>query len=116
MEPDVRDPHDRPVARVFSRPSTKLGWVAAAAMAGAVALVILVNATANQGSEEGPGSNGIIFIAMIGCLLGSWVTGLVAVFRKRERSWAVLLPTLLISAAVANELVQGLLLLFGVGE
>ncbi len=116
MQPEIRDPHDRVVSRVFSRPSSKLGWVAVAAMAGAITLVILVNVTATQGTADEPESHGIVFVAMIGCLLASWVTGLVAVFRNRERSWAVLLPTLLLSAAVANEVLQGLLLLFGVGE
>ena len=101
---------------MFNRPSSKFGWVAIAAMAGAITLVILVNVTATQGTADESESHGIVFVAMIACLLASWVAGLVAVFRNGERSWAVLLPTLLISVAVANEVLQGLLLLFGVGD
>jgi hypothetical protein len=116
MQPEVRDPHDRLLSRTFSRPSSKLGWIAAAAMAFAIALVFFVNATATQGGAAGPESHGILFIVMLVCLYASWVTGLVAMFRKRERSWVVLFPTVLISAVVVNELVQGLVLLVGSGE
>lgn len=115
-EPDGPDPQDRVAPRVFGRPSSKLGWVAVAAMAGAITLVIVINATATQGSAEEPEAHGVVFLAMITCLLASWVAGLVAAFRDHERSWAVLVPTLLISAVVVNEALQGLVLLFGGGE
>lgn len=85
-------------------------------MALALALVFFVNATATQGGADGPESHGILFVVMLVCLYASWVTGLVAMFRKRERSWVVLFPTVLISAAVVNELVQGLFVLVSGSE
>lgn len=115
MPAEAQDEHHR-THRVFGRPSSTLGRVAVGALAAAIAFVFVVNATAEQGSADDSGGRGIIFVAMIGCLLASWVTGLVAVFRNHERSWAVLLPTALISLVVANELLQGLLLLAGAGD
>jgi hypothetical protein len=49
------------------------------------------------------------------CLLGSYVLGLVAVVRRAERSWMVLVPTALLSAVVVNERVQLVVELVGGG-
>ena len=122
--PDQHDSSDRRPSlarRVFGRPSSRLGWTATAALVGSIALVILVNVLSEQGGGEdsrgGVGGvlGGVVFVAMVLCLLVSWVTGLIAVFRRRERSWAVLLPTALLSLVVLNELIQGLLQLVGLG-
>ena len=115
MQQAERDPQPRLISRVFSRPASKLGWAVAAAMVGAIVLVFLFNAVAAQGTEDEPEAHGAVFVGILLCLLGSWVMGLVAVFRRHERSWVVLLPTTVLSLAVANEVVQGLLHLVGRG-
>jgi hypothetical protein len=115
MQHGARDSEPALVSRIFSRPSSRLGWAAAASMAGSIGLLILLNLTAEQGSDEVSGPQGVIFAGLVLCLFASGVLGLIAVFRRRERSWVVLLPAALICAAIANEVVQGLLQLVGVG-
>ena len=103
-------------SRVFRRPSSRLGRVAAAGMAGAIVLVALVNAVGAQGTDDVPVWLAVVFVGSLVGLLVADVLGLVAVFRKRERSWVVLLPSALISAVIVNELIQGVLALLGLGE
>jgi len=116
MQPDPPSPRPSLASRVFSRPSSRLGWAAVTAMVGSIGLLFLFTALSAQGKEEPNPWEGVGFVVIIVCLLASYVTGLVAVFRKHERSWIVLLPTALISAAILNELGQGLLYLAGGGE
>ena len=115
MQREARDSGPGLLSQIFSRPSSKLGWAAATAMAGSIGLVILLNLTAEQGSDDVSGPRGVIFAGVVLCLFASGVLGLIAVFRRRERSWVVLLPAALICAAIANEVVQGLLQLVGIG-
>ena len=57
-----------------------------------------------------------MLVAVVLCLPASWILGLVAVFRRRERSWIVLLLTALFSLVIVNELIQGLVQLAGLGS
>ena len=109
MRQEARDSRPSLISRVFSRPSSRLGWAAAAAMVGSIGVVFLRAAVVAGGTEELPVWQRVVFVGILLCLVASDVMGLVAVFRRRERSWVVLLPTALISAAIANELVQALL-------
>jgi len=116
MKHGAREARPSVIAGVFRRPSSRLGWAAAGAMAGSIGLVFVNAAISVQGTDDVPGWQAVLFAGILLCLLASYVMGLVAVFRSRERSWVVLLPTALISAAIVNELVQGILQLVGVGE
>lgn len=92
------------------RPSSTLGWAAVAIGTVSLALVVLSNAAAQR--------TGIprwqAFTLFLG-LLAACVAGLIAVLRNHERSWIVIAPTVLVSLVVINELVQGLLMLLGLG-
>ncbi len=103
-------------SRVFSVPSSAFGRVAATVMFGAILLVVIVNVVSEQGADDVPAWQSVVFVGALGGLLMGWVLGLIAVFRRRERSWLVLLPSALITVVVVNESIQGLLLLFGHGE
>lgn len=116
MEDGTQDPRPGPVSRVFGRPSSRFGWAAAAGMAGSIALLFLFTAVSTQGPGEHEAWEGVALVVILLGLLASFVVGLVAVIRKRERSWIVLLPIALMSLAIVNELVQGLLRLVGLGE
>jgi MFS family permease len=116
MEQETQGPEPSLTSRVFSRPSSTLGWVAAAAMVASIVGVILINAAAGQGTEGEHAWQRVVFVAVVLCLPASWILGLVAVFRRRERSWLVLLPTALFSVVIVNELVQGLVQLAGLGS
>lgn len=117
MPPDAPSPLPSLASRVFSRPSSKLGAAAVAAMVGSIGLLFLFTAIREtreaQGSEDPRAWEGVASIVILMCILASYGTGLVAVFRKHERSWVVLLPAALISAAILNELGQGLVHLAG---
>lgn len=104
------------IARVFSRPSSKLGWEAAAAMAGSIGLVVLFNVVVADDTGDRPTWQQAVLVAILVCLAASCVMGLVAVFRRRERSWVVLVPTALLCLVITNELIQGLLQLVGVRD
>jgi hypothetical protein len=85
-------------------------------MVGSIGLLFGFTAMVAQGPEDLDLWQRIAFVAILLCLLGSWVLGLVAVIRRHERSWLVLLPTAVLSLAVLNELLQGLLQLAGLGD
>jgi hypothetical protein len=77
---------------------------------GAITLVIVINVVA-----EGPGPPddnptwwSAIALGILACMLASGVAGLIAVLRKHERSWMVIVPCGLLLLVVVNELVQGL--------
>jgi hypothetical protein len=115
MKHAARNSQPRPSPKLHGRPSTPLGWAAAAAMAGSITLVILVNAVGAQGTEGESAWQRVLFIGINLSLVASWVVALVAVFRRHERSWVVLLPAALLTVVVVNELVQGVLQLLGLG-
>lgn len=110
------DPRRGGRSKVLGRPSSSLGSTAAAAMVGSIGLLFGFTAMVAQGPEELDLWQRIAFVAILLCLLGSWALGLVAVIRRHERSWLVLLPTAVLSLAVLNELLQGLLQLAGLGD
>ena len=115
MKQEERDSQPSRASRVFSPPSSPLGWAATAAMAGSIVLVILINALGAQGTESESVWQRVVFVGVVLCLYASWAVALVAVFRRHERSWVVLLQTALLTLVVLNELLQGLLQLFGLG-
>lgn len=115
MQQEARESGPGVVSQIFSRPSSRLGWAAVAAMAGSIGLVVLLNLTAEQGSDDLSGPQRVIFAGLVLCLFASGVLGLIAVWRRRERSWVVLLPAALICAVLVWEVVQGLLRLVGIG-
>jgi hypothetical protein len=99
-------------SRVFSRPSSTLGWVSAVVGWGTILLVVLNNLIAQQGKAGGRSTLEVaVILALLVGLLTSGVTGVIAAIRKQERSGAVLLPTAIGLIAVGNELIQGLVLL-----
>ena len=51
MERGSQESEPSLTSRVFSRPSSTLGWVAVAAMAASIAGVILINAAAAEGNR-----------------------------------------------------------------
>ncbi len=116
MQPDTKGSRPGIRSQVLSRPSSRFGWAAAAGLAASIALLFLFTAVATQGPGEAPAWEGIAMVAILLGLLASFVVGLFAVIRKRERSWIVLLPIALMSLAIVNELLQGLLQLVGLGE
>ncbi len=66
-------------------------------------------------SEQGPGPPDdsplwwtVSVMGILACMLGSGIAGLIAVVRRHERSWMVIVPCGLVLLVVVNELVQGL--------
>jgi magnesium-transporting ATPase (P-type) len=116
MERGTQESEPSLTSRVFSRPSSTLGWVAVVAMVASIAGVILINAAAAEGTEGEHAWQRVVVVAVVLCLPASWILALVAVFRRGERSWLVLLPTALFSLVIVNELVQGLVQLAGLGS
>ncbi len=106
MQPRTTTPKPSLHSRVFRLPSSRLGWTAFATMVGSIVLVFVLAFTSEPGPDDPPAWQQVAFVATLLCLLGSYVLGLVAVIRRGERSWMVLLPTVLLSATVVNELVQ----------
>ena len=47
-------------------------------------------------------------MGILACMLASGVAGLIAVVRRHERSWMVVVPCALVLLVVVNELAQGL--------
>jgi hypothetical protein len=84
-------------------------------MAGSVGLLLTFTAVIAQGTDI-PAWQTVAFVGILVCLVASYVVGLVAALRMHERSWVVLVPTALISAVIAMELIQGVLQLAGFGD
>lgn len=96
-------------------PSSMLGRRAIALMAGAIALVVVINLFGPERTVDETGWQRSPLIAAVVCLFASWVMAVVAVLRRHERSLLVLVPTALVSVVVVNELAQGVLQLLGHG-
>jgi len=89
---------DKPLWRRFlSRPSTRLGWWSLALGAVFVVLNILSAAVFWRMPENLSWRPLLIFYGIVMMLIGlaAGIVGLIAVIRRRERSWLVWLTTLL---------------------
>jgi len=95
-------------------PSTRLGSASAATGAGSILLLFLFNAMIEQGAGLPWWQSAVMFGIVLG-LVAAFGMGVVSVVRQHERSWVVVVPLTLIGLAIANELVQGVLALLGVG-
>jgi len=95
--------------RVFRRPSTRLGgW--SVALAATFLVLFIINATVFMPSTVDVPWRQVVLpfygIAMLSCGLAAGITGLIAVLRRRERSWLVwlaILPGLLVLFLVLGE-------------
>ena len=85
MQHAGRDREPGRASRVFARPSSTLGWSAAAAMAVSIGLVFLINLTASQGPGSEPSWRRAVFLVVVLGLFASGGLGLVAVLRRHER-------------------------------
>jgi hypothetical protein len=114
MPAKVLEPKQRTIPRFFRLPSTRLGWMATAGSLGAIALVIVINLMSEQGPgppDDSPLWWAVAVVSILACMLTSGVAGLIAVVRRHERSWMVIVPSGLVLLVVINELVQGLVAL-----
>ncbi len=111
----VRKPHLSRIPGFFHTPTTRLGWAAIAGAVGAIVLVIVVNLIVEgSGPAEGnPWWWRLFGTSALGCMLASGVAGLIAVVRKHERSWMVIVPTALVLLVAISEMLQGLGYLLG---
>ena len=116
MEEGVMPQHalEPPRSRIptFLRtPSTRLGWAAVAGAMGAIVLVIVINVLSEQGPgppDDSPLWWTVSVMGILACMLASGVAGLIAVVRRHERSWMVIVHCGLVLLVVVNELIQGL--------
>ena len=88
----------------FTLPSSVLGRVSTLLFA-AAAVLIALRATWIESLPDPPWAH-VVVVAIAACVLATGVTGVVAVAAKRERSWAVLVPTALCVVVLGNEAVQ----------
>jgi drug/metabolite transporter (DMT)-like permease len=111
MQAQAVQPHHRRIPRFFRTPSTRLGWLATAGSLGAIVLVVAVNLLSEQGPgppDDSPLWWAVFAVGMLVCMLSSGVVGLIAVVRRHERSWMVIVPCGLVLLVVVAELAQGL--------
>lgn len=95
--------------RIFARPRTRLGrW--AVALAAVFAILFFINSFVFMPMTVEGTWRQVVFpfygIAMLLCGLAAGIVGLIAVIRRRERSWLVwlsLLPGLLVLTLVLGE-------------
>jgi len=89
---------DRPRRqRLFSRPSTRLGWWSVGLMVTFILLMIINGAVFMQLPGNEPWQHNLLpfyGFFMLACGLAAGVVGLIAVIRKHERSWLVWLAIL----------------------
>ena len=111
MTPQTLEPHRSRTPRFFRTPSTRLGWLATAGSVAAVVLVVVINLLSEQGPgppDDSPLWWTVSVMGILACMLASGVAGLIAVVRRQERSWMVVVPCALVLLVVVNELAQGL--------
>jgi carbon starvation protein CstA len=116
MTQQALEPHRSRIPRFFRTPSTRLGWAAVAGSVGAILVVIVVNLFAVEGSgppEGNPWWWQLFGTSALVCMGASGVAGLIAVVRKHERSWMVIVPTTLVLLVAVSEMFQGLGVLLG---
>jgi hypothetical protein len=90
---------------MFSRPSTRLGWYSVGLAAAFVVLFIINAALFLPAPGAVPWREAMVGIGLLGCSIGSGAIALIALTRRRERSWLVWLA-----------LLPGLFVLFMIGE
>jgi hypothetical protein len=90
---------------MFSRPSTRLGWYSVGLAAAFVVLFIINAAVLLPAPGVVPWREAMLGIGLLGCGIGSGAVALIALIRRRERSWLVWLA-----------LLPGLFVLFMIGE
>ena len=101
---------DQPLLRrILRRPSTRLGWWSVA-LGATFAALFIINATVFMPSTgEVPWRQAVLpfyGIVMLSCGLAAGIVGLIAVIRRRERSWLVwltILPGLFVLVFVLGE-------------
>jgi hypothetical protein len=111
MTPQTLEPHRSRTPRFFRTPSTRLGWLATAGSLAAVVLVVVINLLSEQGPgppDDSPLWWTVSAMGILACMLASGVAGLIAVVRRQERSWMVVVPCALVLLVVVNEVAQGL--------
>jgi hypothetical protein len=82
---------------VLAMPSTKLGWWSVWLMVAFAVMFVVNQAVFMNLPESVPWRTSVLpfyGIAMLACGLAAGVTALIAIIRKRERSWLVWLPLL----------------------
>ncbi len=103
------------VARILARPSSRLGRVSTCLFVASIVLIVGVNALGVKSiAEIRFGSSRVFNISgglIFACVLAAGITGLVAVVRKQERSWAVLLPSALSLTVIGAEILELIVLL-----
>ena len=115
MTQQALQPHRSRIPRFFRPPSTRLGWAAIAGSVGAILLVIVVNFMVEG---AGPPAGNPWWWQLFGttalvCMAASGIAGLIAVVRKHERSWMVIVPTALVLLIAVSEMIQGVTYLLG---
>ena len=89
--------------RLFSRPSTRLGWWAVG-LAATFVILMIINSTVFFNLPEQVGWRRTLLpfygIFMLLCGLAAGVVGLMAIIRRHERSWLVWLLPLLVGLFV----------------
>jgi carbon starvation protein CstA len=115
MTQQALEPRRSRIPRFFRTPSTRLGWAAIAGSVGATLLVIVFNLLVEgSGPPEGnPWWWQLFGTSALVCMAASGVAGLIAVVRKHERSWMVIVPTTLVLLVTVSEMIQGLAYFLG---
>ena len=111
MPQHTLEPPRSRIPTFFRTPSTRLGWAAFAGSLAAVVLVVVINLLSEQGPgppDDSPLWWTVSVMGILACMLASGVAGLIAVVRRHERSWMVVVPCALVLLVVVNELAQGL--------
>jgi len=84
-------------------PTSAIGRVGAAAFVLTIASVALM---ATLTESLAAGWRGAVAMLVMASVMATVVCSLTAILARRERSWAVVVPALLVSVLVANEIVQ----------
>ena len=93
----------------LARPSSVLGRIALILFLVAILLVALNASVIDSLSLNGTVSSGfttVFDIGVVTCVLAAGISGVVAIAFKRERSWAVLLATVVPLVVLGNEILQ----------
>lgn len=92
-------------AGFFAMPSSVAGRIAAALFIAAVFAVALMAIVVEPAQPGWRTAFGLLIVVLVASTAAS---GVIAVFAQRERSWAVVLPTITCLGVVVNEVLQQL--------
>lgn len=94
-----------PVAgsRFFGPPASRLGRIASALAAVAFVLIVLMATVVEPAAPLWRTGFGVLIVV---ALMATAVTGVSAILAKRERSWAVVLPTFVCLGITISEALQ----------